>query len=732
MKKPNSANMKKFFLLMACTVLGLGSCTERPQPLEIDNALTAEEIAAGRFTPEVMWKMGRLGGSQLSPDGKRLVYTVTYYNLGENRGVTALYLRDMASGEVRQLTDHTSNNTSPAWSADGRTLYFLSDRSGTQQVWHMAAAGGEPQQVTAFDADVEGFGVNKPGDAIWYVQTVAVPGAEKCSADLYKDMPRSKAHIYDDLMARHWNYWDEGRYRHLFIAALTDGKAAEGVDIVGADTAWDVPTAPYFDTAEIAWSNAGDRLAYTCKPLAGTDYALSTDSDIFVYDRASGRTVNICKPMEGRVRFNAMVHRNTPFPGYDKYPVWSPDDRYIAFRSMATPGYEADKERLMRYDCRTAEITDLTPSFDYHATNVAWADDRTLWFIAPMEGTYQLCRLALPAPDATCGTVDLPTVVTSGDHDINAFTMAGGRIVAEVTTMRMATEQFEVDPADGKLTQLSAVNKEIYDHIRLGTVEKRWVETTDGKRMLTWVVLPPDFDPAKKYPTLLFCEGGPQSVVSQAWSYRWIFALMASQGYVVVAPNRRGVPSFGQEWLEQISGDYSGQNIRDYLSAIDDVAREPWCDRDRLGCVGASYGGYSVYFLAGCHQKRFKAFIAHCGIFNFESMYGQTEELFFINHDYGGAYWEKDNPTAMRSYANSPHKFVDRWDTPILIVTGEYDFRIPYTQSLEAFTAARLHGIPARLVAFEDEAHQVFKPQNSVVWNREFFGWLDKYVKEAR
>ena len=533
-------------------------------------------------------------------------------------------------------------------------------------------------------------------------------------------------------MARHWNYWDEGRYRHLFIAALTDGKAAEGVDIVGADTAWDVPTAPYFDTAEIAWSNAGDRLAYTCKPLAGTDYALSTDSDIFVYDRASGRTVNICKPMEGRVRFNAMVHRNTPFPGYDKYPVWSPDDRYIAFRSMATPGYEADKERLMRYDCRTAEITDLTPSFDYHATNVAWADDRTLWFIAPMEGTYQLCRLALPAPDATCGTVDLPKVVTSGDHDINAFTMAGGRIVAEVTTMRMATEQFEVDPADGKLTQLSAVNKEIYDHIRLGTVEKRWVETTDGKRMLTWVVLPPDFDPAKKYPTLLFCEGGPQSVVSQAWSYRWNFALMASQGYVVVAPNRRGVPSFGQEWLEQISGDYSGQNIRDYLSAIDDVAREPWCDRDRLGCVGASYGGYSVYFLAGCHQKRFKAFIAHCGIFNFESMYGQTEELFFINHDYGGAYWEKDNPTAMRSYANSPHKFVDRWDTPILIVTGEYDFRIPYTQSLEAFTAARLHGIPARLVAFEDEAHQVFKPQNSVVWNREFFGWLDKYVKEAR
>ena len=416
-------------------------------------------------------------------------------------------------------------------------------------------------------------------------------------------------------------------------------------------------------------------------------------------------------------------------PGYDKYPVWSPDDRYIAFRSMRRAGNESDKERLFVYDCRTALMRDLTCGFDYNAANVVWEDGRTLLFIAPIEATHQICRVQLPAENATCGTIDVE-VLTSGDHDINAFTAAAGRIAAEVCTISMATEFFEADPADGSLTQLSQINRAVYDAVKMGQVQKRWVETTDGKQMLTWVILPPDFDPSEKYPVLLYCQGGPQSVVSQFWSYRWNFQLMAAQGYVVVAPNRRGLPSFGQEWLDQISGDYSGQNIRDYLSAVDDVAREPWADRDRMGCVGASYGGYSVFFLAGNHDRRFKAFVAHCGIFDFDSMYGETEELWFVNNDYGGPYWDKTNATAQRSYANSPHKFAAKWDTPILIFTGEKDFRIPYTQSLEAFTAARVRGIPARLVEFEDEAHQVFKPQNSLVWNREFFGWLDRYVKQ--
>ena len=713
--------MKKLILMMALAAMGLGGCEKRPEPLKIDNALTAEEIAAGRLTPEVMWKMSRAGGSLLSPDGTKLLYQQTDYNMAENRGVTTIRVEDLDSKAVTCLTDFTSNNVSPKWSADGQQIYFLSDRSGSMQVWRMNAAGGDATQITGSGdgegiPDVEGFGVAPDGKHIWWVQ--AVQTADRRSSDIYKDMDKSKARIYDDLMARHWDYWDEGEYRHIFVGELGKGLVTGGTDIM-PDAQWDAPLAPYFDMAEIAWNNAGTMLAYTCKPLTGTEYAVSTDSDIFVYVLESGVTQNICKPVN--VNTGDPVNDAAVMVGYDKYPVWSPDDSKIAFLSQRRPGNESDKSRLFLYDCHTAEMQDLTEDFDYNAMNVVWSGNDMIYFIAPIEATHQICRVS-----PSVGEVE---VVTRGDHDINAFTMASGRIAAEMCTISMATEFFDVNPADGTLTQVSAVNRPVYDHIKMGEVQKRWVKTTDGKQMLTWVVLPPDFDAAKKYPVLLYCQGGPQSVVSQFWSYRWNLQLMAAQGYIVVAPNRRGLPSFGQEWLDQISGDYSGQNIRDYLSAIDDVAKEPWADRDRMGCVGASYGGYSVYFLAGCHEKRFKAFISHCGIFDFDSMYGETEELFFVNNDYGGPYWDTNNATAQRSYANSPHKFVTKWDTPILIFTGEKDFRIPYTQSLEAFTAARVRGIPARLVEFENEAHQVFKPQNSLVWNREFFGWLDKYVK---
>ncbi|MBE6177741.1 MAG: S9 family peptidase [Rikenellaceae bacterium] len=702
--------MKKILFMMAFAAMGATSCDERPAPLTIDNTLTAEQIAEGRLTPEVMWKMSRAGQSSLSPDGTRLLYAVTDYSMSENRGSTTLCIEDLATRQVQTLTDRSSQNTAPQWSADGASIYFLSDRSGKMQLWQMAADGSNVRQLSNFDFDIEGFGVAASGERAWYVRTVHV--ADRRSADVHKDMDKSKARIYDDLMVRHWDYWEEGDHRHIFVADLTDGQLTEGCDIIGAEAAWDAPLAPYFDMAEISWNHAGTVLAYTGKPLTGTAYAISTDSDIYLYDVATQQTKNICKPSE---------EARDVMPGYDKYPVWSPDDSAIAFRSMRRAGNESDKERLFVYELNSEQMSDLTADFDYNASNVVWNGNEQLYFIAPIEATHQICRVARHD-----GEVE---VLTQGDHDINAFTMAGEQIAAEVTRISMATEFFAIDPASGAMEQISAINKPIYDQITMGQVQKRWVKTTDGKQMLVWVILPPDFDPTKKYPTLLYCQGGPQSVVSQSWSYRWNFQLMAAQGYVVVAPNRRGLPSFGQEWLDQISGDYSGQNIRDYLSAIDDVAKEPWADEERMGCVGASYGGYSVYFLAGCHEQRFKAFIAHCGIFNFESMYGHTEELWFVNNDYGGAYWEKDNATAQRSYANSPHKFVHKWDTPMLIITGEYDYRIPYTQSLEAFTAARLHNIPARLVSFENEAHQVFKPQNSLVWNREFFGWLEKYVK---
>lgn len=712
---------------MAVMALGLGGCKEAPAPLEIDNSLTADEIAAARLTPEVMWKMGRIGSAVLSPDGGTLLYTLTRYNMAENRGVTTIVAQNMADGSSRPLTDTSANSVAPVWSGDGSEIWFLSNRSGSMQIWAMRADGSAPRRISDVGEGVESFGLAPDCKHVYYTTHVHVKDIK--SSDVHKDMPKSQARIYDDLMCRHWDYWDEGDYSHIFVAStdgktLTDARDATATDTSGMPAAWDTPLAPYFDSDEIAWSPDGTMLAYTCKPLTGTEYAQSTDSDIFVYFVENGAQQNICKPVVcGKVHYNGEAAKQMPFVGYDKYPVWSPSGTKIAFRSQRRAGNESDKERLFVYDCRSAMMRDLTASFDYNAMNVAWADENTIYFIAPIEATHQICRVTLDGD----GEVE---VITSGDHDINAFTLAGGRCVASVTTISMATELFEVDLQSGAMKQITAVNKEIYDNIRFGEVQKRWVRTTDGKQMLTWVILPPDFDASKKYPTLLYCQGGPQSVVSQFWSYRWNFQLMAAQGYIVVAPNRRGLPSFGQEWLDQISGDYSGQNIRDYLSAIDDVAREPWCDADRLGCVGASYGGYSVFYLAGHHDKRFKAFIAHCGIFNFESMYGETEELFFVNNDYGGPYWDKSNATAVRSYANSPHKAVAQWDTPILIFTGERDFRIPYTQSFEAFTAARVRGIPARLVEFENEAHQVFKPQNSLVWNREFFGWLDKYLKK--
>ena len=691
--------------------LAVGCCAENggeaPKPLTIDNALTAEEKAEGKFTPEIMWKMSRIGQQVLSEDGSKLIYTVTQYNLAENRGITRLWLRDMATAEECAITDYNSTNTAPQWLSENR-IAFMSNRTGSMQAWAMDIDGQNLTQLTDIEGGIEGFGI--AGDHAFYVQRVKV--APLKGSDKYADMDKSKVRLYDDLMVRHWDYWDDGSYLHIFAADYKDGKIVDGVDIIGADKAYDAPLAPYFDTAEIRLSPDGSMLAYTCKPLTGVDYALSTDSDIFLYDFATKATRNLSK--------EAAAQGDEKFVGYDKYPVFSPDGTKVAFRSQRRPGNEADQQRLWVFDLATNECTYITRGQDYCVTEVAWDGNEAIYFVLPWRGTHQVAHIDL------AGNMKH---ITKGNHDINTFTFAGGKIVANMNTISKAVELYDVNLESGELTQLTDVNREVYDNIKFGEVQERWITTTDGKKMLTWVILPPDFDPTKKYPTLLYCQGGPQSTVSQFWSYRWNFQLMAAEGYVIVAPNRRGCPSFGQEWTDQISGDYSGQNIRDYLAAIDEVSKEPWVDTDHRGCVGASYGGYSTYYLAGVHEGRFKAFIAHCGIFNFESMYGHTEELFFVTNDYGGAYWESDNATAMRSYANSPHKKVANWDSPIMIITGEKDYRIPYSQSLEAFTAARVQGLDARLVSFENEAHQVFQPQNSVVWNREFFGWLNKYLK---
>ncbi len=688
----------RFANLLKTTTLALllVGCSQgaKLEVMEFTNNLTPEEIAAGKFTPEVMWKMGRVGGQKISPDGTLAAFTITYYNMEENKGKTDLYLMPAEGGQVVRLMEKAS---SPQWVGD--RLYYMADG----QVWSILPDGSDKAQVTDVEG-LESYGIAPEGNIMFYTKKVHVVNIK--GSDVYAQADKSKARIYDDLMVRHWDYWDEGDYSHIFIAPLGEGVVKGGKDIMEGEP-WDAPLAPYFDSEEIAWNNAGTALAYTCKHLTGAAYAVSTDSDIFIYDVATATTRNICKEWG-------------EMPGYDKYPVWSPNDKMIAFRSMRRAGNESDKERLFVWNSEDGSMKDQTASFDYNATNVVWEGNNTLYFIAPITATHQVCRVALNSNKVE--------VLTSGDHDINSFSKVGEKFLVHMNTIMKAPELYTLGE-DWRLNQVTFINQQIYDNIPMGECTKRWVKTTDGKQMLVWVILPPNFDENKKYPTLLYCQGGPQSVVSQFWSYRWNFQLMASEGYVVVAPNRRGLPSFGQEWLDQISGDYSGQNIRDYLAAIDNVSAEPWSDENRLGAVGASYGGYSVYYLAGHHEGRFKALISHCGIFNFESMYGHTEEMWFVNNDYGGAYWDTKNRTAQRSYRNSPHKAVANWDTPILIFTGEQDFRIPFTQSLEAFTAAKLQGVPARLVAFENEAHQVFQPQNSLVWNREFFGWLNKYLK---
>ncbi len=702
--------MKKL-LLLALSSLGIGavtSCTDAPKPTSLftpEVNLTPEQIEAGIFTADVMLKMGRLGATELSPDGSKILYTVTYFSVEENRGYSALWIMGADGQNPTQITDYSYSVGEPRWSADGSKIYFMSSKDGSSQIYSINPEGKELAKLSDVEGGVRGFEVSPDESKVWMAIEVQIQ--DVTSAQIFEDMPKSKALIYDDLMARHWDVWEDGKYSHVFVGELSGGKVQNIVDIMEGEP-YDAPGAPYYGNGEVAWTSDSKSVAYTCRKLLGYQYAISTNTDIYLYNVDSKETKNLTEGM----------------PGYDKYPRFSPDGRYMAWQSMARPGNESDKARLFVMELQSGQKHYVTEEFDFNASDLTWsADSKTIYFLSPIEATIQLCA-------AEVGSKDI-RVITSGLHDYVSLSVVGDKIVAAKSTLSMAPEVFNVAIADGAETQLTAINKPIYDHIDMGSVEKRWVTTTDNKQMLVWVVTPPKavLDGTTKYPALLYCQGGPQSTVSQFWSYRWNFQLMAAQGYVVVAPNRRGLPSFGQEWLDQISGDYSGQNIDDYFSAIDDVAKESYVDRENLGCVGASYGGYSVYYIAGKHEGRFKAFISHCGIFDFTSMYGSTEELWFVNNDYGGPYWDKSNKVAQRSYANSPHHFVQNWDTPILIIAGAKDYRIPYTQSLEAFTAARALDVDARLVVFEDEAHQVFGAQNALVWNREFFSWLDKYLK---
>ena len=683
-----------------------------------------------RMTPEALWAMGRIGGAATSPDGKTVAYQVGYYSVKQNKSHQMLYTQTADGKQQTVLTTSAKSETDPAWIEGGKRIAFLTDG----QLWSMAPDGTDRRQLTKSDIDIEGFKFSPDGKKVILIKSLPYHESIKKNPE---DLPLATGRLVTDLNYRHWDHYVES-IPHPFVANVTGQGVDEGVDML-KDEPYECPMAPFGGVEQLNWSPDSKFVAYTCRKKTGVNYAVSTDSDIYLYDIATGNTRNLCKPANYKpvdfdptktMKTQAINHQKEDLNmGYDVNPKFSPDGRYIAWQSMACDGYESDRNRLCVYTLADGTKNYVTETFDSNVDDFCWANDsRTLYFIGvwhACENLYQT-NLRGEVKQLTDDWADFGSVQLLNN---------GNKLLASRHSFQQGDELYVVTPGkDAKKTkvqQLTFENKLFYDKLAFGKVQERWVKTTDGKEMQYWVILPPHFDENKKYPTLLFCEGGPQSPVSQFWSYRWNMQIMAANDYVVIAPNRRGLPGFGSEWNEQVSGHWTGQCMDDYLTAIDDAANNlPFVDKDKLGCVGASFGGFSVYYLAGHHNKRFKAFIAHDGAFNLESMYTDTEEAWFSNWEYEDAYWNRDQTNnAKRTYENSPHRFVDKWDTPILCIHGEKDYRINANQGFGAFNAARMRGIPAELLIFPDENHWVLKPQNGVLWQRTFFGWLDRWLK---
>lgn len=700
---------KSSVAIMATALTLASSCTQMKQEGEEQTPFIGKQeitVKDGRLTPEVLWAMGRIGGVSVSPDGKKVAYTTAYYSVPENKSHRVIYVMDADGSNNTLLTHTTCNEGEPQWIKNGSKIAFLSSESGGSQIWEMNPDGTERRILSDFKEDIEGFAFSPDETKILFISQVKYG---QRTTDLYPDLPKASGIIVNDLMYKHWDEWVE-TIPHPFVASFDGNTMGDATDILEGEP-YESPMKPFGGIEQLAWSSDSKSIAYTCRKKQGMAYAVSTDSDIFLYDTESKQTENLCK-QEGDADQNM---------GYDINPKYSPDGKYIAWQSMERDGYESDRNRLCVMDLTTNKKTYVTESFESGVDDYCWNNDsQSLYFVGVWHATSMVYSTNLN------GEVKK---LTDGMYDYGAVAMLGNQVITKRHSISEADEIFALNPTDGQVARLSHENDHIFSQLNLGKVEERWTKTTDGKDMLSWVIYPINFDPAKKYPTLLFCEGGPQSPVSQFWSYRWNFQIMAANDYIIIAPNRRGLPGFGMEWLEEISGDYGGQCMKDYLSAIDDISKEPYVDADRLGCVGASFGGFSVYWLAGHHDKRFKAFIAHDGIFNIEQQYLETEEMWFANWDMGGAYWEKNNATAQRTFANSPHRFVDKWDAPILCIHGEKDYRILSSQGMSAFNAAVLRGIPAELLLYPDENHWVLKPQNGILWQRTFFNWLDKWLK---
>lgn len=661
-------------------------------------------IKDGRMTPEALWAMGRIGGMNVSPDGKRVVYTVAYYSVTENKSNREVFVMNADGSDNKQITKTGFAENEAVWIKGGTKIAFLCNESGSSQLWEMNPDGTDRKRLSDYDKDIEGFAFSPDEKKVLFISQVKTVNS---TADKYPDLDKATGVIITDLMYKHWDEWVT-TVPHPFVADFDGESISNPVDVMEGEL-FESPMKPFGGIEQLAWNTTSDKIAYTSRKKTGKEYAISTNSDIYVYDLNTKQTTNITEENKG----------------YDTNPTYSPDGKSIAWLSMERDGYEADQNRLMVMNLETGEKTFVSKDFDSNVDSYCWsADCERIYFTGVWHGESQVYQIDLANGNKI-------TPLTEGMYDYASVALLGDKLIAQRHSMSMGDEIYSIDlTGDHTVTQLTFENKHIYDQLTMGKVEERWMKTTDGKQMLTWVIYPPQFDPNKKYPTLLFCEGGPQSPVSQFWSYRWNFQIMAANDYIIVAPNRRGLPGFGLEWNEAVSGDYGGQCMKDYFTAIDEVAKEPYVNKDRLGCVGASFGGFSVYWLAGHHDKRFKAFIAHDGIFNMEMQYLETEEMWFANWDMGGAYWEKQNATAQRTFANSPHKFVDKWDTPILCIHGEKDYRILANQGMAAFNAAVLRGVPAELLIYPDENHWVLKPQNGVLWQRTFFEWLDMWLKK--
>jgi len=659
------------------------------------------KIENGRLTPEVLWAFGRVGGLQVSPDGTKILYSVSYYSIPENKSNAEIFVMDIDGTNKKQITTTAIRESAAKWMNDSEHIAFLSSETGSMQLWTMKSDGSDRVQISENNDAITDFKFSPDETKLLFVSDVKYG---QRTVDKYPDLPKASGIIVNDLMYKHWDEWVQS-IPHPFIADFKNGKIENVSDIL-KDEPYESPMKPFGGIEELAWSADGKIVAYTCRKKTGKEYAISTNSDIYFYS----------------VETKTSVNKTEGMMGYDKNPTFSPDGKWLAWESMERDGCESDKIRLIIMNLESGEKIDLSANFDQNSESLVWSNDsKSIFLISCWHAVTQVYNVDIAQRKFT--------QITNGVHDYESVKIAGDKLVALKHSMSKPNEVFLVDPKTGIETEISFENKDILAQVEMGKVEQRWVKTTDNKQMLVWVIYPPKFDPNKKYPTLLYCQGGPQSPVSQFWSYRWNFQMMAANDYIIVAPNRRGLPGFGNEWLQQISGDYGGQNMKDYLSAIDEVAKEPFVNKDKLGCVGASYGGFSVFWLAGHHQKRFKAFIAHDGMFNLPQQYLETEEMWFVNWDLGGNYWDKSNAVAQKSYANSPHLFVDKWDTPILVIHGEKDYRILASQGMAAFNAAVLRGVPAEMLIFPDENHWVMQAQNGILWQRTFFEWLDKWLK---